>query len=156
MQYIVKKQNKKGGGNSKITKYFGGSRKNSKYKVIDGAHLMKSDSNKSKKKYSSNPNDLRRKTNSVEPPSHDLRMVASPGGNIKFQRHNKSVNNPKNSNVVASNKHKTKHYVMSQGNNELKKTLENAKRKGNGLRSLHRSDINSLEHDDSREYEIVK
>lgn len=150
-----KKSSKKNTANAKIAKYFGGSRKNSKYKPIDMASLIKYETKKQKsiqgkKKYSPHPTDLRRKTNSVEPPS-GLRMVSSPGNTadaqIKYHRHNKSVNQP-------NSKNKTKHYVMSQGNSELKQTLENAKRKGNALRSLHRSDINSLDHDDSSEYEI--
>jgi serine/threonine protein kinase len=151
-----KKPSKKNATNTKINKYFGGSRKNSKYKPIDMANLIKLENNKQKslakqKKYSPHPNELRRKTNSVEPPS-GLRMVSSPGaanGPIKYHRHNKSVNQP-------NSKNKTKHYVMSQGNSELKQTLENAKRKGNALRSLHRSDLNSLDQDDSSEYDIQK
>lgn len=151
-----KKGSKKSTANSKINKYFGGSRKNSKYKPIDVANLIKYENNKQKglnkqsKKYSPHPNELRRKTNSVEPPS-GLRMVSSPGNNtqIKYHRHNKSVNQP-------NPKHKSKHYVMSQGNSELKQTLENAKRKTNALRSLHRSDLNSLDQDDSSEYDRHK
>lgn len=42
---------------------------------------------------------------------------------------------------------------MSQGNNDLKYKLEKAKRKGKALRSLHRSDVNSLERDDSSDYD---
>lgn len=120
--------------------------------------LPKQDTRKgisSKKKYLPHPNELRRKTNSVEPPTHDLRMVSSPGGQVKYHRHHKSVNQPKNSNIVTA-KSKVKHYVMSQGNSELKQTLEKAKRKGKALRSLHRSDLNSLKHDDSSEYDMVR
>ena len=151
----TKKPSKKNTANSKLNKYFGGSRKNSKYKPIDISNLIKYENTKKKsmpnknKKYSPHPNELRRKTNSVEPPS-GLRMASSPGGPIKYHRHNKSVNQPN------QNKTKTKHYVMSQGNSELKQTLENAKKKGNALRSLHRSDLNSLDHDDSSEYDIPK
>ena len=164
-----------GGGNSKrVNNYIKGKsskrsnsesgkiKNKSKYKPSGISNLVKSNKSSkkgstgpTKKKYSPHPNELRRKTNSVEPPSHDIRMVSSPGGQIKYHRHNKSVNNPKHNQYVGG-KHKTKHYVMSQGNSELKQTLENAKKKGNGLRSLHKSDINSLEHDDSSEYEIVR
>lgn len=151
-----KPKSKKSNGNTKITKYFGGSRKNSKFKAIDMANLVKPDTKKglSSKKYSPHPNEVRRKTNSVEPPSQDLRMISSPGGVVQYHRHNKSVNQQKNN--IGSGKYKAKHYVMSQGNTELKQTLEKAKRKGKGLRSLHRSDISSLEHDDSSEYDIVR
>jgi len=39
--------------------------------------------------------------------------------------------------------------MMSQGKDDLKHKLEKAKRKGKVLRSLHQSDVNSLERDDS-------
>lgn len=153
-----KKSSKKTSATGKITKYFGGSRKNSKYKALDMTNIMKQDTNKGyntfKKKYSaSHRSDLRKKTNSAEPP--DGRTVNSPGNQVPYHRHHKSVNNQKNSNVATS-KNKSKHYVMSQGNSELKQTLEKAKRKGKGLRSLHRSDLHSLDRDDSSEYEIVR
>lgn len=81
-----------------------------------------------------------------------MRMVSSPGQG-QYHRHNKSVNQPKNGN---GGKYKAKHYVMSQGNTELKQTLDKVKRKGKALRSLHRSDVNSLEHDDSSEYDMMR
>lgn len=81
-------------------------------------------------------------------------MVSSPGQG-QYHRHNKSVNQPKNGNGGAG-KYKAKHYVMSQGNTELKQTLDKVKRKGKALRSLHRSDVNSLEHDDSSEYDMMR
>lgn len=151
----TKKNSKKTAATAKITKYFGGSRKNSKYKALDMSNFPKQ-SNKgyTSKKYSPHPNDLRRKTSSVEPPS-ESNMVTSPGGQSKYNRHNKSVNHQKHSSMIQS-KNKTKHYVMSQGNSELKQTLEKAKRKGKALRSLHRSDLNSLDHDDSSEYDMAR
>lgn len=152
-QIYAKKATKKGTTNTKINKFFGGSRKNSKHHPIDASNLIKFENTKKKSiqgksKYSPHPNELRRKTNSVEPPN-DMSMVTSPAGQIKYYRHNKSLNQP-------NPKHKTKHYVMSQGNSELKQTLENAKKQGKGLRSLHRSDLNSLDRDDSSEYEIMR
>lgn len=104
-----------------------------------------------KKKYSQNSSDIRRKTNSVEPPEGVI--VTSPHSQPQYHhRHHKSVAQPKPNNIGAS-KNRTKHYVMSQGNSELKQTLERAKRKGKGLRSLHRSDVNSLDRDNSSDYE---
>lgn len=78
----------------------------------------------------------------------------SPHSASKFHhRHHKSVTQPKPAHI-GSTKNRTKHYVMSQGNSDLKYKLEKAKRKGKGLRSLHRSDVNSLERDDdSSDYE---
>ena len=158
--YCKKSGKTKSTGNSKI-KYFGGSRKNSKYKGFDMSNLISQNNKKnypSKKKYSPHNNYAKKKNNSVEPPTHELKMVSSPGGHIKYHRHNKSVNNPKHNNIgVGKTKlNKNKHYVMSQGNSELKQTLEKAKKKGKALRSLHRSDLNSLENDNSSEYDIVR
>lgn len=139
-------------------KNFGGSRKNSKYKALDVTNIIKQPKHKKSlynKKYTPHPNEIRRKTSSVEPPSGEGRIITSPGGHTKYQRHNKSVSQPKNSHVHKG-KNKTKHYVMSQGNSELKQTLEKAKRKGKALRSLHRSDLNSLGHEDSSEYDVVR
>lgn len=62
--------------------------KKNKYKPIDMTNLIKFENAKnkkfqSKKKYSPHPTELRRKTNSVEPPS-GLRMVGSPNnGQVK-------------------------------------------------------------------------
>ena len=101
-----------------------------RYKALDMSNLAKQDSKGySKKKYGSNPSELRRKTNSVEPPEE--MSAQSPHGSGKYHRHHKSVNHPKHSNAGQSKK--TKHYVMSQGNSELKQTLEKAKRKGKAL-----------------------
>ena len=157
IQFIVNKSSKKSTGNAKIAKYFENSRKNSKFKAVDVSNLAKPESknkNSTSKKYSPNPSELRRKTNSVEPPSQDMRMVSSPGQG-QYHRHNKSVNQPKSGNA-GTGKYKAKHYVMSQGNTELKQTLDKVKRKGKALRSLHRSDVNSLEHDDSSEYDMAR
>ena len=96
--------------------------KNSKYRPLE-ISIGKQESGKNystKKKYSKNPGKMRRKTNSVEPP--DGIVVNSPH-NQKYHRHHKSVTAPKATNF-APPKHKTKHYVMSQGNSELKQTLE--------------------------------
>jgi hypothetical protein len=156
------KQSKKSSTKGKITKYFGGSRKNSKYKALDMTNITKQECNKGyntyKKKYSNanaNASELRRKTNSVEPP--DNKDVTSPGNQVAYHRHHKSVNNAKNNNV-GTTKNKSKPYGNSQGNSELKQNLDKAKGKGRGkgLRSLHRSDINSLDRDDSSEYEIIR
>jgi serine/threonine protein kinase len=157
-----------GGGNSKrVNNYIksksskrsnskSGKIKGKKAKAIDVTNLIKQNKKSfTNKKYSPHPSDVRRKTSSVEPPWNEGKIATSPGGQNKYYRHNKSVSNPKSGNMVKG-KNKTKHYVMSQGNTELKQTLEKAKRKGKALRSLHRSDLNSLDRDDSSEYDNAR
>lgn len=44
IQFIENKSSKKSTGNTKIAKYFGGSRKNSKFKAVDVSNLIKPES----------------------------------------------------------------------------------------------------------------